>query len=91
MLILLTFLGFSLFAVRPVVHSWSMDLVPREMGGSAISLLFAAQAGFSTLVPIVGGVVADIWGLETVFMVLALCMGVATSVAYMLPSGKRAS
>ncbi len=89
--ILLTFLGFSLFAVRPVVHSWSMDLVPREMGGSAISLLFAAQAGFSTLVPIVGGVVADIWGLETVFMVLALCMGVATSVAYMLPSGKRAS
>jgi predicted MFS family arabinose efflux permease len=68
-----------------------MDLVPKEMGGSAISLLFGAQAGFSTLVPIVGGVIADIWGLETVFMALALCMGVATSVAYMLPPGKRVS
>ena len=84
-------LGFTLFAVRPVVHSWSMDLVPRKVGGSAISLLFGAQAGFSTLVPIVGGLIADIWGLEMVFMVLALCMGVATSVAYVLPSEKRAS
>ena len=89
--VLLVVLGFTLFAVRPVVHSWSMDLVPEKVGGSAISLLFGAQAGFSTLVPIVGGVVADIWGLEMVFMVLALCMGVATSVAYMLPSEKRAS
>ncbi|MDP6895452.1 MAG: MFS transporter, partial [Rhodospirillales bacterium] len=26
--VLLVFLGFTLFAVRPVVHSWSMDLVP---------------------------------------------------------------
>ena len=89
--VLLVFLGFTLFAVRPVVHSWSMDLVPKEMSGSAISLLFGAQAGFSTLVPIVGGVIADIWGLETVFMALALCMGVATSVAFMLPPGKRVS
>ena len=87
--VLLVVLGFTLFAVRPVIHSWSMDLVPKEVGGSAISLLFGAQAGFSTLVPIVGGVVADIWGLETVFMSLALCMGTATIVAYVLPSRKQ--
>ena len=89
--VLLVVLGFTLFAVRPVVHSWSMDLVPKEVGGSAISLLFGAQAAFSTLVPIVGGVIADIWGLEIVFMTLALCMGIATSVAYMLPSENRVS
>ena len=68
-----------------------MDHSSSEVGGSAISLLFGAQAGFSTLVPIVGGLVADMWGLEMVFMVLALCMGVATSVAYVLPSEKRLS
>ena len=88
---ILAVLGFTLFAVRPVVHSWSMDLVPKELGGSAISLLFGAQAGFSAMVPIVGGIIADIWGLETVFMLLALCMAIASAVAYMLPSGKRAS
>ena len=33
-------LGFALFAVRPVIHSWMMDLTPKKMGGSATSLLF---------------------------------------------------
>jgi len=85
---LLAVLGFTLFAVRPVIHSWSLDLAPREMGGSAISLLFGAQAGFSALVPIVGGIVADTWGLGTVFFLLAGAMAVSTGIVYVLPSRK---
>ncbi len=88
---LLFLLGFALFAVRPVIHSWSLDLAPREMGGSVISLLFGSQAGFSAIVPIVGGMVADTWGLVTVFYLLAGCMAVATFIVYLLPSGKQAA
>ena len=86
--IVLVLLGFTLFAVRPVIHSWTMDLTPRELGGSAISVLFAAQAGFSAAVPILGGLVADQWGLDKVFYGLAGCMAIATVIVYFLPSTK---
>ncbi len=83
-------LGFVLFAVRPVVHSWMMDLTPGEMGGSATSLMFGAQAGLSAIVPIAGGLVADIWGLPSVFYLLAALMLMANMTAVMLP-GKAAA
>lgn len=83
-------LGFVLFAVRPVVHSWMMDLTPGEMGGSATSLMFGAQAGLSAIVPIAGGIVADIWGLPAVFYLLAALMLMANMTAALLP-GKAAA
>ncbi|MDH5558254.1 MAG: MFS transporter [Alphaproteobacteria bacterium] len=78
-------LGFVLFAVRPVVHSWMMDLTPEEMGGSATSLMFGAQAGLSAIVPVAGGIVADIWGLPSVFYLLAALMLLANMTAILLP------
>jgi MFS family permease len=83
-------LGFVLFAVRPVVHSWMMDLTPGEMGGSATSLMFGTQAGLSAIVPIAGGIVADIWGLPAVFYMLAALMLMANMTAALLP-GKAAA
>ncbi len=83
-------LGFVLFAVRPVVHSWMMDLTPGEMGGSATSLMFGAQAGLSAIVPVAGGIVADIWGLPSVFYLLAALMLMANMTAALLP-GKAAA
>ena len=78
-------LGFVLFAVRPVVHSWMMDLTPGEMGGSATSLMFGTQAGLSALAPVAGGIVADIWGLPSVFYMLAGLMLMANMAAVLLP------
>lgn len=78
-------LGFVLFAVRPVVHSWMMDLTPEEMGGSATSLMFGTQAGLSAAAPIAGGIVADIWGLPSVFYMLAGLMLLANMAALLLP------
>lgn len=78
-------LGFVLFAVRPVVHSWMMDLTPAEMGGSATSLMFGTQAGLSAIAPVAGGIVADIWGLPSVFYMLAALMLMANMTAVLLP------
>ena len=71
-IIIISFLGFALFAVRPVIHSWLMDLTPDNLGGSATSLLFATQSGLSALIPLGGGIIADIWGLNWVFLVLSV-------------------
>ena len=83
-------LGFVLFAVRPVVHSWMMDLTPGEMGGSATSLMFGTQAGLSVIAPVAGGIVADNWGLPAVFYMLAALMLMANMTAALLP-GKAAA
>jgi len=78
-------LGFVLFAVRPVIHSWMMDLTPKKMGGSATSLLFGVQAGLSASVPIVGGLIADQWGLPVVFYILAVFGLAALVMTFLLP------
>ena len=86
---LLGLLGCALFAVRPVVHGWAMDLTPDHMHGSAVSLLFGTQSVFSMLVPVAGGVVADILGLHAVFYGLASAMLMATALSVMLPDSRR--
>ena len=67
----ISLLGFVLYAVRPVVHSWMMDLTPDHLGGSATSLMFGTQSGFSIIMPIIGGMMADQYGLASVFIMLA--------------------
>jgi len=84
-MVMMAILGFVLFAVRPVIHSWTMDLTPKEMGGSAISLLFGTQSAFSAMVPVAGGFIADNWGLKTVFYLFAASVLVSTIMAFRLP------
>ncbi|MCH8213821.1 MAG: MFS transporter [Proteobacteria bacterium] len=78
-------LGFALFAARPVIHSWLMDLTPPRLGGSATSVMFGTQSGLSVLVAPVGGLIADTWGLAAVFYGLAGTMLVANVLVFLLP------
>lgn len=89
MIAVLALLGCALFAVRPVIHGWAMDLTPETMHGSAVSLLFGTQSAFSMLVPVVGGLIADTWGLTTVFFVLAGAMFIAAAMTSFLPDSRR--
>lgn len=78
-------LGFALFAVRPVVHSWMMDMVPPRLAGSATSLMFGTQSLLSAAVPPIGGAIADAYGLPAVFYFLAAAMLIANLLVYLLP------
>ncbi len=78
-------LGFALYAVRPVIHGWMMDLTPPELGGSATSLMFGSQSIFSVMAPAIGGMIADQWGLSAVFYFLAATMLIANLLVYLLP------
>ncbi|MBT3307813.1 MAG: MFS transporter, partial [Alphaproteobacteria bacterium] len=78
----ISLLGFLLFAVRPVVHSWMMDLTPPDMAGSATSVLFGAQSLLSGAAPLIGGLIADTWGLGAVFYALAGTMLVANVMVF---------
>ena len=78
-------LGFALFAVRPVVHSWMMDLAPSNMAGSATSLVFGTQSIFSMTMPVIGGMIADHYGLPAVFYFLAITVLLANLLVFALP------
>lgn len=84
-------LGFALYAVRPVVHSWMMDLTPPHMGGSASSMMFATQSGFSVAMPLIAGALADTYGLVSVFYFLAVGMLITNLLTLRLPKDRPAA
>jgi len=88
-IMLVSLLGFALFSLRPVIHSWVMDLVDDDMSGTAISVLFSSQSAFTFAVPIVGGIIADAWGLKMVFYLLTLTIIIATIISASLPKPQR--
>lgn len=82
-------LGFVLFALRPVIHSWMMDLNPPNMHGTATSALFGTQSALSLPVPIVGGFIADSYGIGAVFYLLAGTMVITNVLVFMLPKDEK--
>lgn len=78
-------LGFVLYAVRPVIHAWMMDLAPADVRGSATSLLFGTQSALSVLIPVMGGAIADAYGLREVFYLIAAIMLLANLAVFALP------
>ena len=82
-------LGFALYAIRPVVQSWMMDMTPQGMGGSSTSLMFGTQSAFTVAMPVVGGMIADTWGLSAVFYVLAGTVLISNLLTMRLPEERR--
>lgn len=67
----LALLGFFLYAVRPVIWAWVLDLSPKELGGSTVSFFSGSQSLLSSLSPVICGFIADRWGILTAFYFLA--------------------
>ncbi len=71
------FLGFFIYAARPVIQSWVMDLSAVKMHGSVTSMMFLAETALGTFAPIIGGVIADLYGLTSTFFFLAASVFIA--------------
>ena len=85
-----SFLGFSLYAVRPVLQSWTMDMSEQRMHGSVTSLMFGVESSFSALIPLAGGVVADLYGLEATFFLLGGGVLIANMLLPLVPKDEKA-
>jgi MFS family permease len=78
-------LGFVMYAMRPVIQSWQMDRSPPELLASVTSAMFTVQAVLSALAPIIGGALADRFGLISVFYFLAASVLLANIFTFMVP------
>ena len=82
---LIALLGFFLYATRPVIQAWLLDVTPKNMGGSSIGVLFGAQAVGGALGPLFGGMIADKYGLLATFYFLALTIVLANLLVIWVP------
>jgi FSR family fosmidomycin resistance protein-like MFS transporter len=80
-----TVAGCFLFSVRPVVHSWMMDLSPPTYFGTTTSILFGTQAIMTVVAMPIGGLIADSYGLASVFYFLAAMALIAYLLVLLLP------
>ena len=78
-------LGFFLYAIRPVMQAWLLETTPKNMGGTSIGILFGAQAAGSSIAPLLGGIIADRYGLAATFWFLAFTIVIANFFILMMP------
>jgi len=88
---LVAVLGFFLYATRPVIQAWLLETTPKNMGGSSIGVLFGAQAVGGSLGPLLGGMVADAYGLLATFYLLAGMIVFANLFVFWVPGTRDAS
>src|SRR6185503_4560852 len=86
---LVAVLGFFLYATRPVIQAWMLESTPKHLGGSSIGILFGAQAVGAALGPMLGGMIADRYGLLATFYFLAATIVVAN--LFVVPVRKEAA
>lgn len=86
--VLIALLGFFLYAARPVMQAWLLESAPSNMGGTSIGLMFGMQSAAQALAPIIGGVVADGYGLMAAFYFLAATILLANLMVFFIPAPK---
>jgi MFS family permease len=78
----LALLGFFHYSLRPIIFAFALDVTPPEMGAATISYVFTWNQSLSAFAPMVGGVLADLFGVRAALylvaffsFVAALCVG----------------
>jgi MFS family permease len=90
-IVFIAVLGFFLYAIRPVMQAWLLETTPKNMGGTSIGILFGAQSLGSSVAPLLGGVIADRYGLNATFWFLAFTIVVANLFILAMPMDKKAA
>lgn len=83
---LVAVLGFFLYAARPIMQAWMLEATPKNMGGTAIGLMFGMQSGAQAIAPVLGGIVADQYGLLSAFYLLAVTIILANIMVIWIPA-----
>jgi sugar phosphate permease len=84
-IVFIAFLGFFLYAIRPVLQAWLLETTPKNMGGTSIGVLFGVQALGSAISPLIGGVIADAYGILAAFYFLAVTIIIANLFIFLMP------
>ncbi len=85
----LALVGFFTYSMRPAIFRWAIGVVPRQYEGTTVGALFTTQALFSTMMPLLGGLIADRAGLIAVFYLIAAALIVGNLTMLAVPDLRR--
>jgi FSR family fosmidomycin resistance protein-like MFS transporter len=88
LIVTLGLLGFFLYSLRPVMQAWAMESTSKKMAGTTTSLLFATQSLLASSSPLIGGILADSYGMEAAFYFVAVVILVGNVVVAFIPKSK---
>jgi FSR family fosmidomycin resistance protein-like MFS transporter len=88
LIVTLGLLGFFLYSLRPVMQAWAMESTSKKMAGTTTSLLFATQSLLASSSPLIGGILADKYGMEAAFYFVAIVILVGNVVVGFIPKSK---
>jgi FSR family fosmidomycin resistance protein-like MFS transporter len=81
-------LGFFLYSLRPVMQAWAMENASKKMAGTTTSLLFTTQAFMASSSPLIGGILADQFGITAAFYFIAGVILAGNIVVALIPKGQ---
>lgn len=65
---MISLVGATLFSIRSLMMVYVISVVPAELGGSSIGVIFSLNRLFGILSPIAAGFIGDAYGLRAVFL-----------------------
>jgi MFS family permease len=71
MMVSVGLLGFFHYSLRPIIFAFALDVTPPEIGATTVSYVFAWNQTFSAISPILGGFLADAFGLRYAMFFIA--------------------
>ncbi len=80
--------GVFLLALRSVIFAFGFELTPPELGASTVGYIFTMNSAMSGMGPLVGGYMADLWGLPAAFLFFGGVAVLAGLLSLLLPSAK---
>lgn len=85
LIVTMALLGFFLYSLRPIMQAWAMETTKKHMAGTTTSLLFSTQALLASFSPLIGGLLADRFGMVAAFYFIAAIILAGNLVVFLIP------
>ena len=83
------FLGFFHYSLRPIIFAFALDVTPPEIGATTVSYVFTWNQAISSISPLLGGFLADVFGIQFALYLVALLSFAAAFVAGFIKKSER--
>ena len=83
LIVCVAFLGFFYYSLRPLIFAFALDVTPPEIGATTVSYVFTWNQAISSISPLVGGFLADAFGIQFALYFVALLSLASAFFCYM--------
>jgi MFS family permease len=88
MMVSVALLGFFHYSLRPIIFAFALDVTPTEIGATTVSYVFAWNQTFAAISPMIGGLLADMFGIQYALYFVAGLTLTAAMLAGLLSGSK---